>query len=93
MFWKVGGKNGPLLASFGQFFFQAIAFSDIHRVKLLELVQQFLRHSRVVTVTFPLAYDFTLMGNMPLGFGDMAPSLIQMVQNRVSIFHVRNASK
>jgi hypothetical protein len=66
-------QNGLLLGSFDQFFFQSVAFSDVHRLKLLELVHQVLRRSRVVTVTRPLGDALALVGNMTPAFGDVAP--------------------
>jgi hypothetical protein len=76
-----------LLGSLVQFFFQPVAISDVQRVKLFELVQQLLRRSRVVTVTLPLGDDLTLVGNMPLGFGNVPLGLRQMVQYQGSVWH------
>jgi hypothetical protein len=70
-----------------QFFFQPVAISDVQRVKLLELTQQLLRRNRVVTVTLPLGDDLALVSNMPLGFGNVSPSLRQMVQYQGSVWH------
>jgi hypothetical protein len=75
-----GRVRGALLRSFVQFFFQPVAFSEVYRVNLLELVQQLPRHRCVVTVTFLFGDDLALLGNMPLAFGDVAPSLFQMIE-------------
>jgi hypothetical protein len=62
---------GTLLRSFVQFLFESVAFSDVQRANLLELIQQLLRHRCVVTVTFLFGDDLTFVGNMPLTFGDV----------------------
>jgi hypothetical protein len=76
-----------MLRSLVQFFFQPVAISDVQHVKLLELVQQLSRRSRVVTITLPLGDDLALVGNMPLGFGNVPLSLRQMVQYQGSVWH------
>jgi hypothetical protein len=80
-------RVGKLLRSLGQFFFQPVAISDVQEVKLLELVQQLSRRSRVVTITLPLGDDLALVGNMPLGLGNVPLSLRQMVQYQGSVWH------
>jgi hypothetical protein len=82
-------RVGTLLRSLAQFFFKPVAISDVQHVKLLELVQQLLRRSRVVTVTLPFSDDLALVGNMPLGFGNVSLSLRQMVQYQGSVWHTR----
>jgi hypothetical protein len=74
-----GDKNGLLLGSFDQFLFQPVAFSDVHRVNLLELIQQLLRRSRVVTVTFLFGDDLAFVGNVPLSIGNVPTGLRQML--------------
>jgi hypothetical protein len=76
-----------LLRSLVQFFFQPVAIGDMQHVELLELVQQLLRRSRFVTVTLPLGDNLALVGNMPLGFGNVPPSLRKMVQYQGSVWH------
>jgi hypothetical protein len=55
----------------------------VQHVKLLKLVQQLLRRSRVVTVTLLLSDDLVLVGDMPLGFGNVPASLRQMSNIKV----------
>jgi hypothetical protein len=40
-----------------------------------------------VTVTFLFGDDLAFVGNMPLTFGDVAPSLFQMLQCHGSVRH------
>ena len=56
----------PSSRSFDQLFFKSVAFSDVHLVKLLELVQQLHRRSGVVTVALLFGDDLTLVGKVPL---------------------------
>jgi hypothetical protein len=80
-------RVGTLLRSLVQFFFQPVAISDVQHVKLLELVEQLLRRSRIVTVTLPFGDDLALVRNMPLGLGNVPLSLRQMVQYQGSVWH------
>jgi hypothetical protein len=84
-------KERRLFRSFDEFFFQPIAFIDVHRVSLLELVEQLLRPTRVVTVAFLFRDDLALVGNMPLSFGNLPARLHQMLQYPVSIHGFGNA--
>jgi hypothetical protein len=56
--------------------FQAVAFSGVNRINLLELVQQLLRCRRVVTVTFLFGDDLALLGNMPRAVGNVPSRLL-----------------
>jgi hypothetical protein len=67
--------------------FQPFTIGDVHPIKFLELVQQFLRRCRIMTVTFLLGDDLALVGNVPLGFGNVPPRQRQMVQYQGSVWH------
>jgi hypothetical protein len=73
--------------------FQPVTIGNVHPVKFLELVQQLLRRSRIVTVTFPLGDDLALVGNMPLGFGNVPSSQRQMVQYQGSVWHTSSNAR
>jgi hypothetical protein len=53
------------------------------------LVQQLLRRNRLVTVMLPLGDDLALVGNMPLGFGNVPLSLRQVAQYQSPPTHSR----
>jgi hypothetical protein len=88
-----GRVESELLRNLSELLFQPVTIGDVHPVKLLELVEQLLRRSRVVTVTFPLGDDLALVGNMPLSFGNVPPSQRQMVQYQGSVWHTSSNAR
>jgi hypothetical protein len=85
--------ESELLRNLSELLFQPVTIGDVHPVKLLELVEQLLRRSRVVTVTFALGDDLALVGNMPFSFGNVPPSQRQMVQYQGSVWHTSSNAR
>jgi hypothetical protein len=71
-----------LTRSLDQLFFQAVAISHLHCIKLFQLIQQLLSGRSVMTVTPSFGDDLALQGHKPLGFGNVPRSLRQKVQYR-----------